>query len=261
MYIINSDVAKTIVSDTGSNIMIIRQETAQRLGLPVYTNNKSTNIIFGNNKSTATNKYVKNDGLIKEILVMEDHELPIDLSDILMFTNRGMDVMYSINGVFVTHNGKEIIRGDFDKQSQLWYFDIKNILKIPDIPNLKIKNTDNESTVLIVNRLKAEDISIIRQTHKNFAHLAPSALANIIDSKVLDDVPIGLTGSAIRSLNKTQQCIVCEAGRGKELPAKEGSGATPGIIGAYWSVDYVGPINPPTTWGCNGFIVYEELAT
>jgi hypothetical protein len=192
---------------------------------------------------------------------MEDHELPIDLSDILMFTNRGMDVMYSINGVFVTHNGKEIIFGDFDKQSQLWYFNIKNILKIPDIPNLEIKNTDNESTVLIVNRLKAEDISIIRQIHKNFAHLGPSALPNIIDSKVLDDVPIGLTGSAIRSLNKTQQCIVCEAGRGKELPAKEGSGATPGIIGAYWSVDYVGPINPPTTWGCNGFIVYEELAT
>lgn len=140
-----------------------------------------------------------------------------------------MDVTYSIKCVLVLYMGKEIIRGNFDKRSQLWFFDIQKLLEIPDIPNL-IDNKDNSP--FRINRLKAQEIITICETHKKFAHLAPNTLASVIDSEVLDDVPASLTGSAIRTLNKVDQCVVCEAARRKQVPNKEGSGSTSGVIGA-----------------------------
>jgi hypothetical protein len=192
---------------------------------------------------------------------MENNELPMDISDIIQFTEIGMKVTYSTEGVIVFDGDREVIRGYFDKETQLWFFDLVELLNIPDPAYCKGSTVSNyPQATICLSRLKSSEIVKIRSLHKKFSHMAPNALATVLDSGVLDDTPTDIKGSHIITLNKTHQCVICEAGRRKQISSCEGSGSIPGIIGASWSCDYVGPITPATTRGYNGIILFEELA-
>jgi hypothetical protein len=113
-----------------------------------------------------------------------------------------------------------------------------------------------------IGRLTTAQIRLGRDVHSVSGHVAPSTLANSLQDGVLDGVPDGLTPTLVRKINTHGfQCPVCEAARRVHEDKPEGSGAIPGVVGAFFSWDEMGPISPPTPEGFIYIHLAMDLAT
>ena len=261
------------IVDSGANVTVTSRQVADKYGVKVRKNTGGGCVQFGK-KGSRSNivGYGTFGKLIREAVIIEDGN--DTLITVGAFVDQGMEVIFDEEKVYLREKqeGKIVCTGERDKDSGLYYMDMKELMRDREDETetgannqYKINGATEERKDGKRKRQKGERIlrsqqEYIIHLHERMNHISSNTMCETVRAGAWEGVPEWMTVVMIEKVMNKLHCIACEIAKRKTLPQQVGSGVREMRVGHTWSVDYVGPISPPTMYGATGFFIFKDMA-
>ncbi len=257
------------LSDSGSNIDIITVSTAAYLeseyGIQFHEadSNHASYVMFGKEDAKSLIcGWVYGAGLVGKVAVVKD--VTANLISVKSLCQRGMTVVYDQALVSILYQDKLLFQGSYDKEIELWTFDIVHLMLAESPIGVEINKINNHhdgahayNSRTRLKRHPAKSIRKAMELHQNLRHVPFSTMADNIESGAWDNLDGDITPSLLRALGTRRSCIQCAFNRWTERH-EMGSGATVYKVGECFAFDYQGPIQPIARSGDSGeFLIFD----
>lgn len=273
-YIVTEDSKERAMIDSGANINITSIKVAEKYGIEIIKTKSQESVQFGKKGSKSDIKgYGHFGSIIRKTAIIED--ATETLIHVGTFVDKGMEVTFDEKRVYIRNkdNGETVCQGERDEESGLYYIDMDTLMRKEDRangPTTKQEETKTKRGREIQKtekkKQKGERVTRTQQRwiillHQRMNHISSTTMSEALRAGVWEGIPAGITATVIEKVMNKLHCIACELAKRKTLPQQVGSGVREVRVGHTLSIDYVGPIYPPTMYGATGFYLFKEMAS
>ena len=260
--------------DTGANIGITNESTAQSLRIPMQRWLEPITIECANSTTSVSTHYIDAGPILGRLAIIEN--APGTLISIYQLTTNGYSATFTSEKVTITNmsTNKIVYQNTCDHQSRLWYLDIPELIRLGRAQPQGHKNPcafggvreeptrkDRQSTTTKAGRIGQEEVSAILWLHNCLNHSAsPTMIANAIRDGAWMGVNTCINKEDVIKVFERNPCVICALAKKNKKPTPEGSGIR-AVIGEELSCDYVGEIHPKSVHGNTGAYIFTDSAT
>jgi hypothetical protein len=261
------------VVDSGANVNVIPKHVAITLDIEIFEEKNPYYIKFGQGETILITECILGSGLVEKLAISEG--VGAILFNIIQFTSQGMLVIFDKTKVVVQYGGITIIEGRMLLDSNLYVFDLKELLAAPKVDMLASQGTtggiagqevreselENICFSSISKRYNKEDIRQARRIHVHLDHMPYSQIASNIRNGIWRNVPSNVTAPLVEAVGaKDVDCVSCAVTKWNREKVAVGTGVPNMVIGNSLSFDWIA-CKPESYWGSIGYHLFQCLAT